>query len=349
MAAMRSDPVVAAHYAGLPVSKLQLRSLAGPVEAYVSYRKDNGILWTRRPVVMRSGETVLAGEDALLRARCGNRISMQPREPVAPAGEEPDPKELETPVIEAQVPRVPLPEILSLLEPAIAIAGRIEPSNRHIPGLTSPTPGLLDPVLDTGPAGTAMAGVQTYPLVGVVSSGSGGGGGGGGGAGGFAPGPQTPVIPAFPTVPPSAPPVLLISLTLPDLVTGPEKPIFMAHSNIRPDTPLAQRVVPALPPTAWPISPLLTTFGETPNPAFPQGPPLPFPPVATPLPPDVPRVASAKDPPNDDRRPPEGPPPPGAPPVPVPEPQTWIMFLIALIAITVGRIRRHRLSKTDRR
>jgi hypothetical protein len=85
-AAWRADPVVAAHYAGF--NRTQLRMTRAPVSAaaYVSYRQGNRIYWTRRKVQMAAGEALLTDGVQVARARCGNRISPTPQEPVR-AGE----------------------------------------------------------------------------------------------------------------------------------------------------------------------------------------------------------------------------------------------------------------------
>ena len=84
------DRVVAAHYAGLRTERLRPVKLENERRAYVSYRIRNAVFWTRRPVRLARGETVLSDGENLVRARCGNRISDVPREPTA-AAEPPEP------------------------------------------------------------------------------------------------------------------------------------------------------------------------------------------------------------------------------------------------------------------
>ena len=81
------DAVVAAHYAGVNPDDLRVEYLSAPVTAHVSYRIGDDIYWTRRPVTLPAGERVLTSGTAMIRARCGNMVSMEPMLPVA--GEEP--------------------------------------------------------------------------------------------------------------------------------------------------------------------------------------------------------------------------------------------------------------------
>jgi hypothetical protein len=82
-AAVAQDAVVAAHYAGFGASRVQRMSLESDRPAYVSFRIDKAVFWTKRPVSLRRGEEVLSDGESLVRARCGNRISNVPRNPVS--------------------------------------------------------------------------------------------------------------------------------------------------------------------------------------------------------------------------------------------------------------------------
>ncbi len=81
--ARRADPVVAAHYAELRTDRL--RAIPSPFAkpVYVSYRKGGSVFWTRKPVVLQPGETLLTDGVLYARARCGNQVSPYPQEPVA--------------------------------------------------------------------------------------------------------------------------------------------------------------------------------------------------------------------------------------------------------------------------
>lgn len=82
-AAMDRDPVVAAHYRRAAVGEMRAVTLTAGRAAYVSYRVNDRVYWTRRRVWIRPGETVLTDGVTSVRARCGNCISDTPQGPVA--------------------------------------------------------------------------------------------------------------------------------------------------------------------------------------------------------------------------------------------------------------------------
>lgn len=107
--AVNDDALVAAHYSGVQLSRLKTIS-AGKSEAlYVSFRKDNRIYWTSRPVTIPAGETVLSDGANTIRARCGNRLSPHPQVPVYPAPGEPKPEEFDRPSPPRPVGALPVP------------------------------------------------------------------------------------------------------------------------------------------------------------------------------------------------------------------------------------------------
>jgi hypothetical protein len=69
---IRSDKVVAAHYAAFAVDKAQPVTVAKPRAVHVSYRKGDQVYWTAKKVMLAQGETLLSdgqhghGSDALL-------------------------------------------------------------------------------------------------------------------------------------------------------------------------------------------------------------------------------------------------------------------------------------------
>ncbi|MFC5478158.1 hypothetical protein [Massilia suwonensis] len=79
---IRSDRLVAAHYADFDVERAYAATVSAPRAVYVSYRKDGKIYWTKKKVMLQSGETLLTDGRNEMRARCANRISDQPRFPV---------------------------------------------------------------------------------------------------------------------------------------------------------------------------------------------------------------------------------------------------------------------------
>lgn len=95
---VRTDKVVAAHYASFEVDKARATTVAKPRAAYVSYRKGDQVYWTAKKVMLAEGETVLTDGQSEIRGRCGNRISDTARLPVEPKG--PTEEELDSSVDE---------------------------------------------------------------------------------------------------------------------------------------------------------------------------------------------------------------------------------------------------------
>ena len=93
--ALAEDAVAAAHYRSVDAPTLRPEVVKHERFAYVSYRKDNQIYWTRNKVRIAAGETILTDGNNEIRARCGNCISDTPKFPVADADVEPDVAELD--------------------------------------------------------------------------------------------------------------------------------------------------------------------------------------------------------------------------------------------------------------
>jgi hypothetical protein len=85
LAALRRDPVAAAHYAGFRVEATRVIRLGSEQRAHVSYRMGDKIFWTKKEVTLHAGETLLTDGEHLARTRCGNRIAMVPGGPTSPA------------------------------------------------------------------------------------------------------------------------------------------------------------------------------------------------------------------------------------------------------------------------
>ena len=83
-AAVRRDHVVAAHYEPIDVERVRPVTVTAARAVYVSYRRGNDVFWTKRPVQLAPGETLLTDGTSEIRARCGNRVSDHARLPVAP-------------------------------------------------------------------------------------------------------------------------------------------------------------------------------------------------------------------------------------------------------------------------
>jgi len=91
---LRSDRLVAAHYATFNVDNARAVTVTAPRAVYVSYRKNDQIYWTSKKVMLEKGETLLTDGEHEIRARCANRISDVPQFPVEPHG--PSEAELDT-------------------------------------------------------------------------------------------------------------------------------------------------------------------------------------------------------------------------------------------------------------
>lgn len=84
--AVKTDKVVAAHYASFDVSKASAHTVDKPRAVYVSYRKGDKVYWTASKTMLAQGETVLSDGKNEIRGRCGNRISELPQLPVEAKG-----------------------------------------------------------------------------------------------------------------------------------------------------------------------------------------------------------------------------------------------------------------------
>jgi PEP-CTERM motif len=172
--AMAADPVVAQHYADFDITKARRVTLDAPKLVYVSYRIGNKVFWTKHKLALRKGEAMLSDGSNMARTRCGNRISVLPVRPNAPA--EPTSSELDGPEF-----------------PAIA-------SSPYLAAYSAPMPELVSgPIQSPGGPGAAFVPVAPFfPLpggggiIGNKSSSTpppgGGSGGGAGNGGGGTPG-----------------------------------------------------------------------------------------------------------------------------------------------------------------
>ena len=83
---IRTDAVVAAHYAGFDVANARAVTVTKPRAVYVSYRKGDQVYWTKKKLMLAPGETLLTDGRNEMRARCANRISDVPMYPVEANG-----------------------------------------------------------------------------------------------------------------------------------------------------------------------------------------------------------------------------------------------------------------------
>lgn len=123
----RIDPVVARHYAGFG-SNVTVQKTVQDTYMYMSYRKEDKVYWTKAKHRIKQGEYVVSDGRNFARARCGNRLSAVPQEPVMNADEPGDDR--------LDKPEVPNDSYLATVEPTSG-----EP-------LFSVPPSQNDPVLD---------------------------------------------------------------------------------------------------------------------------------------------------------------------------------------------------------
>jgi hypothetical protein len=105
--AMATDSVVAAHYSGIDKAKVRSAQLTEPMNAHVSYRIGDRVYWTKRKITLQAGEQVLSDGKTLVRARCGNNVSLDPLLPTL--DNEPKPE-----VFDAIAPAVPANTLVQL-------------------------------------------------------------------------------------------------------------------------------------------------------------------------------------------------------------------------------------------
>ncbi len=93
--AVLHDTAISDQFPDFDLSEARLVRLKTDRLAYVSFRKDGKIYWTKKPVLLRAGELIITDGHYSIRAQCGNGISfvpMAPTEDVNLAGLEiPDP------------------------------------------------------------------------------------------------------------------------------------------------------------------------------------------------------------------------------------------------------------------
>jgi hypothetical protein len=176
--AVANDAVVRAHYANFVVSNARVERLEKTQAFYVSYRIGNAIFWTRNPMTLRAGETVLTDGSSMVRTRCGNRLSAVPLAPVSNI--EPAPEAVESPEPAVLLASIGTPAELPIASfPMTAVAGPAIPQTPP-PGVTQP--GIFLPVSPFFPVFPVGAGASALP-------------------------PGTPGQPSPPTIPPPSGPV----------------------------------------------------------------------------------------------------------------------------------------------
>jgi len=117
--ALKSDPIAASHYRVFQLDHLRAVKSTFALPVYLSYRKDNLIFWTKHRIYLREGETLLTDGSSYARARCGNRVSVVPQEPVGKA--EPPPEVFDR------------PELGAILQPLLQAAVDFETKSTAFP------------------------------------------------------------------------------------------------------------------------------------------------------------------------------------------------------------------------
>jgi hypothetical protein len=167
--AIASDPVVARHYSDFDVSKTHVVRLDHSEVMYVSYRIGSDVYWTRKPLTLRAGETLLTDGKRTARTRCGNRLSSTPSTPISQ--HQPLPAAIETP------PNLPLYAVLPGAELPI-----LPPSSPFLPTVpivpSQPVSPINGTPVDVLPSPLPL---PYFPIVGGGGPGLPGGPGGPGG------------------------------------------------------------------------------------------------------------------------------------------------------------------------
>lgn len=131
----RIDPVVARHYAGFGTN-VTVQKTVRDTYMYVSYRKEDKVYWTKGKHRIKQGEYVVSDGQNFARARCGNRLSAVPQEPVMNADEPADDR--------LDKPEAPGDTYLASVEPAPGEPlFSVPPSDPVLTGLTDNAPATV--------------------------------------------------------------------------------------------------------------------------------------------------------------------------------------------------------------
>jgi len=142
--------VVAAHFSDFSGPKSRIVELKADRAAYVSYRINDKVYWTKKKVKLAKGEKLLTDGANYARARCGNRISEVSQAPTS--AEEPAHAFLDTPIPTED--RDPL-LLGAMPKPAGESPDQLRPSAfgfAPVPGTGSRPPGFLVPGIIGGGA-----------------------------------------------------------------------------------------------------------------------------------------------------------------------------------------------------
>jgi hypothetical protein len=117
IAHVATDKVVADHYSDFKVSRTRIVNAEETRMMHVSYRMNDKVYWTKKKVKIPEGELLVADGDCEARARCGNRVSAAPQEPVSE--EEPMMETFDFPQLARLIPPTigPLPMVAFQWDP----------------------------------------------------------------------------------------------------------------------------------------------------------------------------------------------------------------------------------------
>lgn len=114
--ALATSNSLRAHYANFDFRHVRLIRIQNDTPAFVSYRKDGQIFWTKHKLTLHAGELVLADGRYLVRARCANQISFAPQEPVDPIPSDVE-QRIDVPIVPTPMDYTRLREVSSPLLP----------------------------------------------------------------------------------------------------------------------------------------------------------------------------------------------------------------------------------------
>lgn len=136
--AMGTSDSLRAHYKNFDFKHVRLMRIKNNTPAFVSYRKDGKIFWTKRKLTVHAGELILADGHYLVRARCANQISFVPQTPVDAIPSDVEGR-LDVPVAPTPMDYTRLHEVSSpLLPPAELAPATAVLARAYMPAATLP-------------------------------------------------------------------------------------------------------------------------------------------------------------------------------------------------------------------
>jgi len=147
-AALLKDGVVSTHFSDFSAPRSRIVDLKVDKAAYVSYRINNKVYWTKKKVRLAKGEKLITDGVNYARARCGNRISEVSQAPTS--AEEPAHAFLDMPIpTEDKDPLL----LAAMPKPAGVSPDQMRPSAfGFVPRSSSRPPGFLIPGIIGGGA-----------------------------------------------------------------------------------------------------------------------------------------------------------------------------------------------------